>query len=146
MQSNDYTPGVSGWRLENDVLYINYASLGSASAVPEPQMIEIEVFNHRQDELPTTPGALAKLIEDANHDAYKAGARGAGAVQVEFYTETIDPEYPTQRLRMYFRRLENIDELCARLKLAASKVSSIKITDGGFELSQDGVVRLRFTR
>lgn len=144
MQSNDYKPGVSGWKLDKDGGFeINSASFGSASAVPEPQMIEIEVFNVRQDDLPTDPNDLAEMLSDAQRKAYDAGARGKGAVQLEFYTED-DPDFPTPRLRMFFNRPENIDELCARLKRAASQGQSIRLTRGGMEVLQDGIVRVRF--
>lgn len=143
MQSNDYKPGVSGWKLDKDGGFeINSASFGSASAVPEPQMIEIEVFNVRQDDLPTDPNDLAEMLSDAQRKAYDAGARGKGAVQLEFYTED-DPDFPTPRLRMFFSRPENIDELCARLKRAASQGASMRLVDGVFEFLHDGVVRMR---
>jgi hypothetical protein len=59
MQSNDYKPGVSGWKFDKGVLYINSATIQVGALPAEPQLITVEASSWPESGFPI--GALEQL-------------------------------------------------------------------------------------
>ncbi|MBD1601170.1 phage tail tip fiber protein [Pseudomonas typographi] len=142
MQSHDYVPGVSGWRIDDETgdFELNSASFQSTSAEPKPQEIEVVLFDMRTDELPTSARDLSDFLRQAT--MAEPGARDA---KLEFYTEWYG-DYTERRVKTTYRRMETIEELCARLEKAkAPKMAALSfLFEGGkFAILANGVPRCR---
>lgn len=143
IQSSNYVPGVSGWKLDflTGELEISSCTLGSAANVPERQIVSVEVASWSKYDLPKNAANLLQFMQ-AELDQVPEQYRHAA----EF--EELDASYGDEsfnaRLFLSYSRLETEQELADRLE-RATVAGTWTVTPGGCTtIICDGVVRVRF--
>ena len=65
MQSHDYVPGASGWKLNKQTgeFEINSFTFGNASKVPERQAVSVEVASYSKYDLPKNAANLLQFMQ-----------------------------------------------------------------------------------
>jgi len=65
IQSSNYVPGVSGWKLNSltGEFEINSCTLGSAANAPERQMVSVEVASWSKYDLPKNAASLLQFMQ-----------------------------------------------------------------------------------
>jgi hypothetical protein len=141
IQSANYVPGVSGWKLEKDGTFeINSCILGSAAQAPERQVVSVEVSSYSKYDLPKNAGELLafmqaelqKVPEEYRHDAL-----------FEDFDASYGDDSFSARFFLSYSRLETEQELAERLEKAKVAGTRIVKADGCTTIICDGVVRVR---
>ena len=142
IQSSNYVPGVSGWKLNHDGTFeINSGTLGSAASAPERQMVSVEVASWSKYDLPKNAANLLQFMQaelDRVPDEYRHAAEFE-----EFDTSYGDAPF-NGRLFLSYSRLETEEELADRLAKAKLGGTRIVHSGGCTTIIQDGVVRWRY--
>lgn len=140
MQSHNYVPGVSGWKLSKDgTLEVNSANLRSGSLSPEPQMITITAGEWSESEIPALALARYKFIGDA---VMQIPAEYRDSAEFSTEDHSYDRDFSDVRTTLTYTRPEAPDEAEARVERAKVAGTKFSITNNGVTIVQDGVVRL----
>ena len=141
IQSANYVPGVSGWKLEKDGTFaINSCTLGSAAKAPERQMVSVEVASWSKYDLPKN---AANLLQFMQAELQKVPEQYRHAAEFEEFDASYGDEQFNGRLFLSYSRLETEEELADRLEKAKVAGTHISIKNGQMTVTQDGVVRFK---
>lgn len=142
MQSADYMPGVSGWRLDpvSGEFEINSCTIGSASKAPERQMVSVEVASYSKYDLPKNAGELLAFMQT---ELQKVPEQYRHAAEFEEFDASYGDESFNTRLFLSYSRLETEEELADRLERAKAAGTRIVKAGGCTTIICDGVVRVR---
>lgn len=143
IQSHDYVPGISGWKLPyNGTFEINSAKIQVGSLPSDSQLITITAGSWSEYDLPANALERFAFI-GAELDKIPAECRQSA----EFTTEDIsfDRDGSDYRTTLTYQRRETAEEVEARQEKAKAGGSGIKIKDGVLTITHDGVVRVRLT-
>lgn len=142
MQSQNYVPGVSGWKLDPKTgeFEFNSCTLGSAANAPERQMVSVEVASWSKYDLPKNAANLVQFMEA---ELQKVPEEYRHAAEFEEFDASYGDESFSSRLFLSYSRLETAEELADRLERAKNAGTQIKIEGGVFTIAQDGVIRVR---
>ena len=141
IQSKNYVPGVSGWKLEKDGTFeINACILGSAAPAPERQMVSVEVASWSKYDLPKN---AANLLQFMQAELQKVPDQYRHAAEFEEFDASYGDESFNARLFLSYSRLETEEELADRLEKAKVAGSQISMKHGVLTFTHDGVVRLK---
>ncbi|SDI40483.1 phage tail tip fiber protein [Pseudomonas abietaniphila] len=140
MQSHDYVPGVSGWKIEDGRFEINAATIKVGGLSPEPQFITITAAEWNESDIPHIALERCRFIRDAINaipDQYRGNA--------EFSTEDRSFEGNGSDLRtlLTYRRAETSEEAAARVERAKVAGTRVVHKNGCMTIIHDGVVRVR---
>ena len=142
IQSDNYVPGVSGWKLNTltGEFEINSCILGSAANAPERQMVSIEVASWSKYDLPKN---AANLLQFMQAELQKVPEQYRHAAEFEEFDASYGDESFNSRLFLSYARLETEEELADRMEKA--KVAGTRIVKAGgcTTIIVDGVVRVR---
>lgn len=140
MQSHDYVPGVSGWKLNKQAgeFEINSCTVGSASKAPERQMVSVEVASYSKYDLPKNAASLVQFMEA---ELQKVPEEYRHAAEFEEFDASYGDDSFSSRLFLSYSRLETEEELADRLEKAKSAGTQIKTEGGVTTITHDGVVR-----
>ncbi|ANF84628.1 hypothetical protein A7J50_1189 [Pseudomonas antarctica] len=140
IQSANYVPGVSGWKLNSltGEFEINSCTLGSAANAPERQMVSVEVSSWSKYDLPKN---AANLLQFMQAELQKVAEEYRHAAEFEEFDASYGDESFNARLFLSYSRLETEEELADRLKKAEMAGSHISIKNGVTTVSCNGVVR-----
>ena len=142
IQSSNYVPGVSGWKLEKDGTFeINSCTLGSAAKAPERQMVSVEVASWSKYDLPKN---AANLLQFMQAELQKVPEQYRHAAEFEEFDASYGDESFNARLFLSYSRLETEEELADRLEKAKVAGTHTRLTNKGLTVSHDGVLRCRF--
>lgn len=142
IQSSNYVPGVSGWKLEKDGTFeINSCILGSAVQAPERQTVSVEVASWSKYDLPKNAANLLQFMEA---ELQKVPEEYRHTAEFEEHDASYGDESFNTRLFLSYSRLETEEELAERLEKAKVAGTHICIKDGATSVSHDGVLRWRF--
>ena len=143
IQSSNYVPGVSGWKLERDGTFeINSCILlGSADQAPERQTVSVEVASWSKYDLPKN---AANLLQFMQVELERVPEQYRHSAEFEEFGASYGDESFSTRLFLSYSRLETEEELAERLEKAKVAGTHIHIKDGVTSVSHDGVVRYRF--
>jgi hypothetical protein len=143
IQSSNYVPGVSGWKLDHvsGDFEINSAQIQVGTLPSDPQLITVTAGSWSEYDLPAN--ALERLaFIGAELEKIPAECRASA----EFTTEDIsfDRDGSDVRTSLTFERHETAEEVAARQ--ARAKVAGTRITQKGglTTISVDGVARFRY--
>lgn len=142
IQSSNYVPGVSGWKLNpSGDFEINSCTLGSAAKEPERQMVSVEVASYSKYDLPKNAGELLAFMQV---ELQKVPDEYRHAAEFEEFDASYGDESFNARLFLSYTRLETEEEWADRLEKA--KVAGTRIVSAGgcTTIICDGVVRARF--
>ncbi|WP_346394630.1 hypothetical protein [Pseudomonas syringae] len=141
MQSHDYEPGVTGWKLNTLTreFEINSAKISVGGLPDQPQMITVTAGEWAASDLP------ASAIEHYNFigaEIFKIPAEYRDSAQLTIQDDSFEPSYADIRTTLTYQRLETDAELAARLK--ASRVPEYRLKRDGdtFTFFYDGVPRI----
>lgn len=142
IQSSNYVPGVSGWKLDHvsGDFEINSAQIQVGTLPSDPQLITVTAGSWSEYDLPAN--ALERLaFIGAELEKIPAECRASA----EFTTEDIsfDRDGSDVRTSLTYERQETAEEVAARQ--ARAKVAGTRITQKGglTTISIDGVTRFR---
>jgi len=142
IQSSNYVPGVSGWKLNSltGELEINSCTLGSAANAPERQMVSVEVASWSKYDLPKN---AANLLQFMQAELERVPEQYRHAAEFEEFDASYGDESFNSRLFLSYARLETEEELADRLERA--KVAGTRIVKAGgcTTIIVGGVVRAR---
>lgn len=143
IQSSNFVPGVSGWKLDyvSGDFEINSAQIQVGTLPSDPQLITVTAGSWSEYDLPAN--ALERLaFIGAELEKIPAECRESA----EFTTEDIsfDRDGSDVRTSLTFERHETAEEVAARQAMA--KVAGTRITQNGglTTISVDGVTRFRY--
>lgn len=143
IQSSNYVPGVSGWKLNSltGEFAINSCTLGSAANAPERQMVSVEVASWSKYDLPKN---AANLLQFMQAELQRVPEEYRHAAEFEEFDASCGDESFNARLFMSYSRLETEEELADRL--AKAKLAGTRIVSAGgcITMIHDGVVRWKF--
>ncbi|RVD78181.1 phage tail tip fiber protein [Pseudomonas koreensis] len=142
MQSYDYVPGVSGWKFDpvSGEFEINSCTFGSASKVPERQMVSVEIASYSKYDLPKNAANLVQFMEA---ELQKVPEEYRNAAEFEEFDASYGDDSFSPRLFLSYSRLETEEELADRLEKAKSAGTQIKVEGGVTTITHDGVIRFR---
>ncbi|WP_236639991.1 DUF1983 domain-containing protein [Pseudomonas canadensis] len=142
IQSANYVPGVSGWKLNalTGDFEIHSCTLGSAANAPERQMVSVEVASWSKYDLPKN---AANLLQFMRAELEKVPEEYRHAAEFEEFDASYSDESFNARLFLSYSRLETEEELADRLEKAKVAGTRIGIKDGLMTVTHDGVVRIK---
>ncbi|WP_339496918.1 hypothetical protein [Pseudomonas sp. EA_15y_Pfl1_P101] len=142
IQSADYVPGVSGWKLNTltGEFEINSCTLGSAANAPERQMVSVEVASWSKYDLPKN---AANLLQFMQAELQKVPEQYRHAAEFEEFDASYGDESFNSRLFLSYARLETEEELADRLEKAKVAGTRVSIKNGLTTVIHDGVVRYK---
>ncbi|WP_240357413.1 phage tail tip fiber protein [Pseudomonas carnis] len=141
IQSSNYVPGVSGWKLNpGGDFEFNSCTLGSAAQAAERQMVSVEVASWSKYDLPKN---AANLLQFMQAELERVPEQYRHAAEFEEFDASYGDESFNARLFLSYSRLETEEELADRL--AKGKIAGARIVrEGGCTtMIHDGVVRWR---
>ena len=138
MQSQNYVPGVSGWKIDKKTgdFEINTCTLGAVGSSPERQTVSVEVCSYSKYDLPKN---AANLVQFMDAELQKVPEEYRHAAEFEEF----DASYGSSRLFLSYSRLETEEELADRLEKAKVAGTRISIKNGLMTVSHDGAIRFR---
>lgn len=141
IQSANYVPGVSGWKLEQDGTFeINSCILGSAAKAPDRQMVSVEVASWSKYDLPKN---AANLLQFMQAELQKVPEQYRHAAEFEEFDASYGDESFNARLFLSYSRLETEEEMADRLDKARVAGTHVSIKNGEMTVTHDGVVRFK---
>ena len=141
IQSANYVPGVSGWKLNHDGTFeISSCTLGSAAQAPERQMVSVEVASWSKYDLPKNASNLLQFMQA---ELQKVPEQYRHAAEFEEFDASYGDESFNSRLFLSYARLETEEELADRLAKAKVAGTRVSIKSGLLTISHDGVVRFK---
>lgn len=142
IQSSNYVPGVSGWKLDftSGDYEINSCTLGSAANAPERQMVSVEVASWSKYDLPKN---AANLLHFMQAELERVPEQYRHAAEFEEFDASYCDESFNARLFLSYSRLETEEELADRLEKAKAAGTRISIKNGLMTVTHDGVVRIK---
>ncbi|MDD1150390.1 hypothetical protein M5G25_19100 [Pseudomonas sp. TNT2022 ID357] len=142
MQSHDYVPGVSGWKIDHisGDFEFNSCTIGSAEKAPERQMVSIEVASYSKWDLPKN---ATNLLQFMQAELQKVPEQYRHAAEFEEFDASYGDESFNARLFLSYSRLETEEELADRLKKAKVVGTRISLVGGVLTITQDGATRIR---
>lgn len=142
IQSSNYVPGVSGWKLNSLTgnFEINSCTMGSAANAPERQMVSVEVASWSKYDLPKN---AANLLQFMQAELQKVPEQYRHAAEFEEFDASYGNESFNARLFLSYSRLETEEELADRLEKAKVAGTHVSIKNGLLVVSHDGVVRYK---
>lgn len=142
IQSSNYVPAVSGWKLNTLIgeFEMNSCTLGSAANAPERQMVSVEVASWSKYDLPKN---AANLLQFMQAELERVPEQYRHAAEFEEFDTSYGDESFNARLFLSYSRLETEEELADRLAKAKVAGTRISIKNGLLTISHDGVVRCK---
>ena len=142
IQSSNYVPGVSGWKLNTltGEFEINSCTLGSAANAPERQMVSVEVASWSKYDLPKN---AANLLQFMQAELERVPEQYRHAAEFEEFDASYGDESFNSRLFLSYVRLETEEELADRLEKAKVLGTRVSIKNGLLTVSHDGVLRYK---
>lgn len=141
VQSANYVPGISGWKLEKDGTFeINSCILGSAAKAPERQTVSVEVASWSKYDLPKN---AANLLQFMQAELQKVPEEYRHAAEFEEFDASYGDESFNARLFLSYSRLETEEELAHRLEKAKVAGTHVSIKNGEMTVTHDGVLRFK---
>lgn len=142
IQSSNYVPGVSGWKLDQATgdFEINSCTLGSAANAPERQMVSVEVASWSKYDLPKN---AANLLQFMQAELERVPEQYRHAAEFEEFDASYGDESFNSRLFLSYARLETEEELADRLAKAKFAGTRIVHNGGCTAITCDYVVRMQ---
>jgi hypothetical protein len=141
IQSANYVPGVSGWKLNKDGTFeINSCILGGAAQAPERQTVSVEVASWSKYDLPKN---AANLLQFMQAELQRVPEEYRHAAEFEEFDASYGNESFNARLFLSYSRLETEEELADRLAKAKVAGTHVSIKNGLMTVTHDGVVRYK---
>ncbi|RXT63061.1 hypothetical protein [Pseudomonas syringae] len=141
MQSHDYVPNVSGWKLDEVAgeFEINSARISVGGLPEQPQMITVTASEWAARDLPENAWEYYAFI---GSEITKIPAEYRASAKISTSDESYEPGFADIRVMLTYERRETAEELSARMKKSKGAGYSIKKEGDKFTFSHDGVPRI----
>ncbi|MCK9740021.1 hypothetical protein LT697_00485 [Pseudomonas syringae pv. syringae] len=139
MQSHDYVPGVSGWKMDNGEFEINSAKISVGGLSEQPQMITVTAGEWAARDLPENAWEYYAFI---GSEIIKIPAKYRASAKISTSDESCEPGFADIRIMLTYERPETAEELSARMKKSRSAGYSIKKEGDKLTFLHDGVPRM----
>lgn len=141
MQSHDYEPGVTGWKLNTltGEFEINSAKISVGGLPDQPQMITVTAGEWAASDLPASAIEHYTFI---GAEIFKIPAEYRDSAQLTIQDDSFEPSYADIRTTLTYQRLETDAELAARLKASRFPEYRLKRVGDTFTFFYDGVPRI----
>ena len=142
IESHDYVPGVSGWKLDQKPgdFEINTCTLGAVGSSPERQTVSVEVCSYSKCDLPKNAANLVQFMEA---ELQKVPEEYRHAAEFEEFDASYGDDPFSSRLLLSYSRLETEEELADRLEKTKSAGTQIKYEGGFTSVFHNGILRYR---
>ncbi|RMT20497.1 hypothetical protein [Pseudomonas amygdali] len=141
MQSHNYVPNVSGWKLDKVTgeFEINSAKISVGSLPEQPQMITVTAGEWAASDLPASAIEHYAFI---GAEIFKIPAEYRESAQLTTQDESYDPGFADIRTTLTYQRPETADEAKSRASAARLPEYSIKKQGDTLTFLYDGVPRI----
>ncbi|KTC59112.1 hypothetical protein [Pseudomonas savastanoi] len=141
MQSSNYVPGVSGWKLDKVTgeFEINSAKISVGGLPEQPQMVTVTAAEWAASDLPASAIEHYAFI---GAEIFKIPAEYRDSAQITTQDESFDPGFPDIRTSLTYQRAETVEEVAARVKASRRAGCQIKKEGDKFTFSHDGLTRV----
>lgn len=141
MQSNDYVPGVSGWKMyKNGGFELNAPKISIGGLPEQPQLVVVTAGSWSESELPANAIERYSFI---GAELLKIPYEFREGAELSIRDESYDAGFPDICTTLTYMRRETAEEVAARQKKAAVAGSRIITKNGVTTITVDGVVRIR---
>ncbi|WP_122367151.1 hypothetical protein [Pseudomonas coronafaciens] len=141
MQSHDYEPGVTGWKLDTltGEFEINSAKISVGGLSDQPQMITVTVGEWAASDLPASAIEHYAFI---GAEIFKIPAEYRESAQLTTQDESYEPGFADIRTTLTYQRPETAEEAKSRASAARIPEYSIKRQGDTLTFLYDGVPRI----
>ncbi|RMV44429.1 hypothetical protein [Pseudomonas syringae group genomosp. 3] len=141
MQSHNYVPNISGWKLDQltGEFEINSAKISVGGLPDQPQMITVTAGEWAARDLPENAWEYYAFI---GSQITKIPAEYRASAKISTSDESYEPGFADIRVMLTYERRETAEELSARMKKSKGAGYSIKKEGDKFTFSHDGVPRI----
>ncbi|MCJ2375185.1 hypothetical protein [Pseudomonas sp. RGM 3321] len=139
MQSSNYVPGLSGWKLSKGNFEVNSAEFSVGGQPDQPQMITVTAGEWAARDLPENAWEYYAFI---GSEIIKIPAEHRASAKISTSDESYEPGFADIRIILTYERPETAEELSARMKKSRSAGYSIKKEGGKFTFFHDGLPRM----
>ncbi|MDU8454812.1 hypothetical protein [Pseudomonas syringae group sp. J254-4] len=141
MQSSNYVPGVSGWKLDKVTgeFEINSAKISVGSLPEQPQMVTVTAAEWAASDLPESAFDYYALI---GSEITKIHAQYRDSAKITTQDESYDPDFADIRTTLTYQRPETAEEVAARVSASRSAGCSIKKEGDKLTITHDGYIRM----
>ncbi|KAA8689565.1 Uncharacterized protein ALO80_00882 [Pseudomonas caricapapayae] len=141
MQSHDYVPNISGWKLDKVTgeFEINSAKISVGGLPEQPQMITVTAGEWAARDLPENASEYYAFI---GSEIIKIPSEYRASAKISTSDESYEPGFADIRFMLTYERPETAEELSARMKKSRSAGYSIKKEGDKFTFFHDGVPRM----
>ncbi|ALD99835.1 phage tail tip fiber protein [Pseudomonas syringae] len=138
MQSNDYVPGVSGWKLNRltGEFEINSAKISVGGLSEQPQMITVTAGEWAAQDLPENAIEHYAFI---GSEISKIPGEYRASAEIGTFDDSNEPGFVDIRTKLTYQRPETAEEIAARTKASRSTGYSIKKEGDKFTFFHNGV-------
>ncbi|WP_346400753.1 phage tail tip fiber protein [Pseudomonas syringae] len=138
MQSNDYVPGVSGWKINTLTgdFEINLAKISVGGLPEQPQMITVTAGEWAAQDLPESAIEHYAFI---GSEISKIPGEYRASAEIGTFDDSYEPGFVDIRTKLTYQRPETAEEIAARTKASRSTGYSIKKEGDKFTFFNNGV-------
>jgi hypothetical protein len=138
MQSNDYVPGVSGWKLNTLTgdLEINSAKISVGGLPDQPQMITVTAGEWAASDLPASAIEHYAFI---GSEISKIPSEYRASAEISTFDDSYELGFADIRMKLTYQRPETAEEIEARTKASRSARYSIKTEGDKLTFFHNGV-------
>ncbi len=141
MQSNDYVPGVSGWKLNmlTGEFEINSAKISVGDLSEQSQMITVTAGEWAAQDLPENAIEHYAFI---GSEISKIPVEYRASAEIGTFDDSYEPGFVHIRTKLTYQRPETAEEMAARINASRSSGYSIKKEGDKLTFFHNGVPRI----
>lgn len=140
MQSHDYVPGVSGWKLAQGEIEINSATFTVGGLPSEPRLITITAGEWPDSELPANAIERYRFIGE---QVQKIPAKWVASAEFTSEDFSFDRDGSDYRTTLTYTRPETAEEAAARVEKSKQPGARAHLVDGVLTITSNGIPRVR---
>lgn len=126
MQSHNYVPGVSGWKMHNGEYEINMAKISVGGLPEQPKMITVTAGEWPASDLPEKAFEYYAFI---GSEILKIPSEYRSSAEISTYDDSYEPGSASISVMLTYKRPETAEE--ASLRRNASKATECSISEQG---------------
>ncbi|MCA5970179.1 hypothetical protein KBY08_00425 [Pseudomonas sp. P135] len=138
MQSHNYVPNISGWKLDKVTgeFEINSAKISVGGLSEQPQMITVTAGEWAAQDLPESAIEHYAFI---GSEISKIPGEYRASAEIGTFDDSYEPGFVDIRTKLTYQRPETAEEMAARIKASRSSGCSIKKEGDKFTFFHNGV-------
>ncbi len=126
MQSHDYVPGVSGWKLSKGEFELNASRISVGGLPEQPQLVTVTAGQWPASDLPENAFEYYAFI---GSEILKIPSEYRSSAEISAYDDSYEPGFASISVMLTYKRPETAEE--ASLRRNASKATECSISEQG---------------